>query len=95
MLQDKYKINIYLESNFPHDPCGRNICQLKEYLEKLYTNVNNLFKDKLPRDLHIAFEIIKLWIKKGNLNLIHNKNTYQHFNDLSRKRKLEKLYNEV
>ena len=22
MLQDKYKINIYLESNFPHDPGG-------------------------------------------------------------------------
>ena len=33
MLQDKYKINIYLESNFPHDPGGRDICQLKEYLE--------------------------------------------------------------
>ena len=33
MLQDKYKINIYLESNLPHDPGGTNICQLKEYLE--------------------------------------------------------------
>ena len=75
MLQDKYKINIYVESNFPHDPGGRNICQLKEYLEDLYTNVFMLFKDKLPRDLHIAFEIIKLLIKKGNLNLIHNENT--------------------
>ena len=95
MLQAKYKIKIYLESNFQHDPGGTNICQLKEYLEKLYTNVNMLFKDKLPRDFHIAFKIIKLLIKKGNLNLIHNKNTYQHFNDLSRKRKLDKLYNEV
>ena len=95
MLQDKYKIKIYLESNFQHDPGGTNICQLKEYLEKLYTNVNMLFKDKLPRDFHIAFKIIKLLIKKGNLNLIHIKNTYQHFNDLSRKRKLDKLYNEV
>ena len=97
MLQDKYKINIYLESNFPYDPGGRDNCQIKEYLEKLYTNVNMLFKDELPRDLHIAFKIIKLLIKKGNLNLIHNKNScsYQHFNDLSRKRKLDKLYNEV
>ena len=77
MLQDEYKINIYLESNFPHDPGGRNICQIKEYLEKLYTKVNMFFKDKLPRDLHIAFEIIKLLIKIRNLNLIHNKNTYQ------------------
>ena len=95
MLQDKYKINIYLQSNFPHDSGGTNICQLKEYLEKLYANVNMLFKDKLPRDLHIAFEIIKLFIRKGNLNLIHIKNTFQHINDLSRRRKLEKLYNEL
>ena len=50
ILQDKYKINLYLESNFPHDPGGRDICQLKEYLEKLYTNVNILFKDKIPGD---------------------------------------------
>ena len=95
MLEGKYKINIYLESNFPHDPGGRDICQIKECLEKIYTNVNMLFKDDLPRYLHIAFEIIKLLIKKGNLNLIHNKITYQHFNDLSRKRKLDKLYNAV
>ena len=95
MLQGKYKINIYLEPNFPHDPGGRDICQIKEYLEEIYTNVNMLFKDDLPRYLHIAFEIIKLLIKKGNLNLIHNKITYQHFNDLSRKRKLDKLYNAV
>ena len=51
--------------------------------------------NKLPMDLHILFEIIKLLIKKGNLNLIHNKNTYVHFNHLSRKRKVDKLYNEV
>ena len=88
MLQDKYKINIYLESNFPHDPGGTNICQLKEYLEKLYANVNMLSNDKLPRDLHIAFEIIKLFIRRENLNLIHIKNTFQHFHDLSRKKKI-------
>ena len=32
MLQDKYKINIYLESNSPYDPGGRDNCQIKEYL---------------------------------------------------------------
>ena len=32
-----------------------------------------LFKDQLLTDLYISFEIIKLLIKKGNLNLIHNK----------------------
>ena len=95
MLKDKYEINIYLQGKYPHDPGGRDICQIKEYLEQLYANVNMLFKDKLPRDLHIAFEIIRLFIRKGNLNLIHIKNTFQHFNDLSRKRKLDKLYNEV
>ena len=95
MLKDKYKINIYLHCKYPHDPGGRDICQIKEYLEKLYANVNMLFQDKLPRDLHIAIEIIKILIKKGNLNLIHNKDSYQHFNYLSRKRKLEKFNNEM
>ena len=93
-LQDKYNINIYLQDKYPHDPGGRDICQIKEYLEKLYLNVNMLFKDKLPRDLYLSFKIIKL-IKKVNLNLIHNKNIYVHFNYLSRKRKLDKLCNEV
>ena len=91
-LQDKYKINIYLQEKYPHDPGERYICQLKEYLQKLYVYVNMLFNDKLPQDLHISF---KKLIKKGNLNLIHNKNTYVHFNYSSRKRKLDKLYNEV
>ena len=59
------KIKIYLQGEYPHDPGGTNICQLKKYLEKLYTNVSMLFKDKLPRDLHIAFEIMKLLIKRG------------------------------
>ena len=71
-------------------PGGRGICQIKQYLEKLYANVNMLFKDKCPTDLHTAFEIIKLLIQKGNLNLIHNKNTYVHVNHLSRKRKLDR-----
>ena len=75
LLKDKCKINIYLQDKYPHDPGARDICQhqLKQYLEKLYVNVNMLFNDNLPTDLHIAFEIIKLLIKKGNLNLIHNK----------------------
>ena len=30
-----------------------------------------LFKDILPQDLYTEFEIIKLLIRKGNLNLIH------------------------
>ena len=88
-------INICQGSNFPHDPGGRIICQLKKYLEKIYANVNIRFNDKLPQDLHISFKIIKLLITKGNLNLIHNKTTYEHLHDLSRKRKFNKLYNEV
>ena len=64
-------------------------------MEKLYINDNMLFKDKLPQDLYTAFQIIKLLIEKGNLNLIHHNNSYQHFNHLSRKRRLDKLYNEM
>ena len=83
IVQGKYKIKInpdvYLGSNFPHDLGGTMIC-LQKNLEKLYVNVNLLFKDKLPQDLQISFEIIKLLIKKGNLNLIHNKISYAHFN---------------
>ena len=70
------KINpdVYLgvQSNFPHDPGGTMICRRK-YHEKLYENVNILFEDKHSRDLYIVFQIIKLLIKKGNLNLIHNR----------------------
>ena len=97
MLKDKYKINIYLQDKYPHDPGGRNIYyyRIKEYLEHLYENMNIHFKNKFPTDLHTEFHIIKLLIEKGNLNLIHNENTYQHFNRLSRKRKLDKLYNEM
>ena len=87
ILQDKFKINTNLQDKYPHDPGGTTICQLKKYLEKIYANVNILFNDKLPTDLHISFKIIKLLITKGNLNLIHNKTTYEHFNYLSRKRK--------
>ena len=49
-----------------------NYLSTQEYLEKLFANVNTLFNDKIPTDLHIAFEIIKLLITKGNLNLIYN-----------------------
>ena len=95
MLKDKYKIKIYLQYKYPHDPAGKDNYQIKEYLEHLYENMNILFNIKFPTDLHIAFKIIKLLIEKGNLNLIHNMNTYQYFNHLSRKRKLDKLYNEM
>ena len=64
-------------------------------MEKLYINDNMLFKDKLSQDSYTAFQVIKLLIEKGNLNLIHNKNSYQHFNCLSSKRKLDKLYNQM
>ena len=64
-------------------------------MKKLYINDNMLFKDKLPQDLYTGFQNIKLLIEKENLNLIHNKNSSQHFNCLSRKRKLDKLYNEM
>ena len=78
-LMDKYMIHIYQGSNFPHDPGGTSICQIKKYVERLYANVNILFnKDNLPKDLHIVFEIIKLLIIKGNLSLILNKSTYEH-----------------
>ena len=97
MLKDKYKINIYLQDKYPHDPGGRDIYhyQIKEYLEHLYENMNILFDNKFPIDLHIESKIIKLLIEKGNLNLIHNLNSYQHFNHSLRKRKLDKLYNEM
>ena len=57
MIQDKYMINIYLQGEYPHDPGGTNISQVKKYLEKLYANVNILFNnDKLPQDLHMVLE---------------------------------------
>ena len=61
MLKDKYKINIYLQDKYPHDPGGRDIYhyQIKEYLEHLYENINILFKKKFPTDLHTEFHIIK------------------------------------
>ena len=95
MLKDKYKTNIYLQGKYPHYPGGRDICQIKEYLKKLYVKVSMLFNNKLPKDLYTTFQIIKLLIEKRNLNLAHNKDSYQHFNDLPRKRKLDKLYNEM
>ena len=39
MLIDKYKINIYLQDNYPHDPGGKDKYQIKEYLESLYENI--------------------------------------------------------
>ena len=93
MLEDKYKIfkinilMILVEEIYKY--------QVKEYLENLYDNMNILFNDNLQTNLNTAFQIIKLLIGKGNLNLTHNTNSYQHFNHLSRKRKLDKLYNEM
>ena len=66
MLKDKYKINIYLQDKYPHDPGGRDIYkyQVREYLENLYENMNILFNDNLLTDLHSAFQIIKLLIER-------------------------------
>ena len=89
MLKDKYKINIYLQDKYPHDPGGKDNYQIKEYLEHLYEYMKILFNDNFPTDLHTGFHIIKLLIEKGNLNLIHIKNSNQHFNHLSRKRKMD------
>ena len=94
MLKDKYKINIYLQDKYPHDPGGKDKYLFKEYLEYLYENMNILFNNKFPTELHTEFHIIKLLIEKGNLNLIHNQNSYQHYNSMSRE-KLDKLYNEM
>ena len=63
-------------------------------MEKLYISDNMLFKDKLPQGLYTAFQI-KLLIEKGNPNLIYKKNPHQHFNCMSGKRKLDKLYSEM
>ena len=70
MLKDEYKINIYLQDKYPHDPGGRDIYkyQVEEYLENLYENMNILFNNNLPTDLHIAFQIIKLLIEKEEEN---------------------------
>ena len=95
MLKDKYKINIYLQDKFSHDPGGKDNYQIKGSLEHLYENMNILFNNKFPTELHTELHIIKLLSEKGNLNLIHNEDSYQHFNHLSRKRKLDKLYNEM
>ena len=95
MLKDKYKINIYLQDKYSHDPGGKDKYQIKEYLEHLYENMNILFNNKFPTELHTEFHIIKFLIEKGNLTLIHNKNTYLHFNSMSRKRNLDKSYNEM
>ena len=85
-------MNIYLQDNIPHDPGGTMICQIKKYLEKLHAIVSILpNRDKVPQDLYMSFKIIKELITKRNLNLIHNKTTYEHYNHLSTKRKLEKL----
>ena len=86
MLKDKYKINIYLQDKYSHDLGGKDNYQIKEYLEHLYENMNILFNNKFPTELHTELHIFKLLIEKGNLNLIHNRNTYQHFNSMSRKR---------
>ena len=95
MLKDKYKIIIYPQDKYPHDPGGQDNYQIKQYLEHLDENMNILFNNKFSTELHTELHIIKLLIEKGNHNLIHNQNSYQHLHHLSRKRKMDKLYNEM
>ena len=53
MLKDKYKINIYLQGKYPHVPGGRDIYQVKEFLEQLYENVN-AFQQQTSYRFHIS-----------------------------------------
>ena len=55
MLKDKYKINIYIQDKYPHDPGGKENYQNKEHLEHLYERMNILFNKKFPTDLHTQF----------------------------------------
>ena len=90
MLKDKYKINIYLQDKYPHDPGGRDIYHypIKEYLEHLYENMNILFKNEIPTDFHTEFHIVMLLIEKGNLNLIHNQKFISTFQSFIKKKKV-------
>ena len=53
ILKDKYKINIYVQDKYPHDPGGKDNYQIKEYLENLYENMNILSNDNLLLDLQL------------------------------------------
>ena len=48
--------------------------KLRNILKSYMKNLNMLFNNKLPTDLCTTVQIIKLLIRKGNLNLIHNEN---------------------
>ena len=74
MLKGKYKIDIYLQGKYPHDPVEEIFVKLRNILKCYMKNLNMLFNNKLPTDLYTTFQIIKLLIRKGNLNLIHNTN---------------------
>ena len=91
MLQDKYEINIKFKINIH-----------MILVEKIFVNVisSNVWKSYMS--MLICFSItnfLQIYImfhsklsvidKKGNFNLIHNQNTYEHFNYSSRKGKLE------
>ena len=89
ILQNKYKINInqdiYLGSEYPVDPGGKMICQLRQYLEKLYINVTVLFNDKLSKDQKFPLKIMRILITKDNLTLIHNEITDENLYDYQQK----------
>ena len=79
MLKGKYKINIYLQGKYPHDLVEEIFVKSRNIWNSYMKNLNMLFNNKLPTYLYTTFQIMKLLIRKGNLNLIHNKITYQHY----------------
>ena len=63
MLKDKYKINIYLQDKYPHDPGGRDTYyyRIKEYLEHLYENMN------IPPACWVLYPTNKLILPLGSI----------------------------
>ena len=60
MLKDKYNINIYLQINIQMILVEKIIIKSRNILKIYMKNMNILFNDNLPTDLHTAFQIIKL-----------------------------------
>ena len=55
MLEDKYKMNIYLQDKYPHKPGGKNNYQIKEYVEHLYENMNIFFITNFQQNYILNF----------------------------------------
>ena len=55
ILKDQYKINIYLQDKYSHDPGGKDNYEIKEYLEHLYENMNILFNNNFQQNYILNF----------------------------------------